>query len=159
MAHPYKHKAVAGHDARIAGIKRAEGGRSPGPTDLYDPEQMEAIENQNRRFNPQEGQAASPPSITNDMMNVPRPFGSAPHGSIDAQGKVHGMKRGGKTRTRKRADGGPTPARDNVRPPIRPMDPRVARNKAAFEAAFPGGSGETLDSFADRYARENGLNK
>ena len=50
MAHPYKKHAVAGHDARIAGIKRAEGGRSPGPTDLYDPEQLERIENQNRRF-------------------------------------------------------------------------------------------------------------
>jgi hypothetical protein len=98
MSYPEKGAGYSHKPKFIERMKRAEGGAAPQPSDLYDPEQLESIASQEKRFNPPSAQdqlAAKQVDPNIELLNTPRSFGSNPHGSIDAQGKVHGMKRGG----------------------------------------------------------------
>jgi hypothetical protein len=96
MAYPergatYKHKPKF-----IERMKRAEGGAT---TDYSDLPPDIAKQLSNAESNPAAGRALDQelgvePAVQ-PASPIAKPFGSNPHGSIDAQGKVHGMKRGG----------------------------------------------------------------
>ena len=52
MPYPEKNATYKHKPKFIDRMKRAEGGRAPQPTDLYDLDQLEKIEAQEKRFNP-----------------------------------------------------------------------------------------------------------
>lgn len=85
---PYNPTAGGQKRGGRVGIKRARGGAAKrradgGPADSPSPQNSQM-----------QNQAQQPVDPTNKVLGL-SPFGSKPHGTIDAQGQVHGMKKGG----------------------------------------------------------------